>query len=295
MISYKNCPVCNSDDFNTIFSAKDYTVSGETFAIAACRNCSLRFTQDIPSSENIGKYYASEKYISHSDTQSGFINKVYHFIRKKTLSDKKELIKDNTGKQSGKILDVGCGTGAFLHVMKQGGWECTGIEPDESARNKAAALYGIRPLGAEELYRLPEQTFDAITLWHVLEHVHELQRYVGRLRDLLSPAGKLFIAVPNYTSYDAEHFGQYWAAYDVPRHLYHFSPAAMKALLEKHGLVIKHMKPMWFDSFYVSMLSEKYKNGGNIFRAFFTGLISNWKTILQKDRCSSLIYIISRA
>lgn len=296
MIIYQYCPVCKSEDFENIFSAKDYTVSGEVFSVSECKNCTLRFTQNVPSSESSGKYYASETYISHSDTQTGVINKLYHCIRKKTLGDKKNLLNDSTGKQSGKMLDVGCGTGAFLHTMNTAGWECTGIEPDETARNKAAELYGLQPLPAEELFSLPKNNYDAITLWHVLEHVHELDKYAVQLRELLAPEGKLFIAVPNYKSYDAEYYGKYWAAYDVPRHLYHFSPESMKAMTEKHGLVIKNIKPMWFDSFYVSMLSEKNKNRtGNMLRAFYIGLKSNLRTLSKKEKCSSLIYIISKA
>ncbi len=296
MISYQYCPVCKGEDFQNILSAKDYTVSGEEFPVTHCKNCTLRFTQDVPDSMSIGKYYASDSYISHSDTQTGLVNKLYHFIRKKTLQDKKNLISISTGKQTGKILDVGCGTGAFLHTMKQGGWQCTGIEPDDAARIKAAELYGVQPLAAEELFTLPENTFDAITLWHVLEHVHELEKYAVQLRELLAPGGTLFIAVPNYTSYDAVYYKKYWAAYDVPRHLYHFSPASMKLLAENHGLVIQNVKPMWFDSFYVSILSEKYKTGrGNMLRAFYIGLKSNLKTLRNKEKCSSLIYVISKA
>lgn len=296
MITYKHCPVCKSEDLHGIFSAKDHTVSGESFPIVECKYCALRFTQDVPSPHKINKYYASENYISHSDTNTGIINKLYHFIRKKTLAGKKELIIKYTGMNEGKILDIGCGTGAFLYVMKEAGWECSGLEPDESARKKAAAMYGIHPSEEKALFALPKNSFDVITMWHVLEHVHELHEYAAQLRELLTPSGRLFIAVPNYKSYDAKYYGALWAAYDVPRHLYHFSPESMKLLMNKHDLIIKKIKPMWFDSYYVSMLSEKYRNGkGNIIRAFFVGLISNIKTLGSNEACSSLIYVISKA
>ena len=296
MIIYKQCPVCKSEAIQDKFSAKDYTVSQDSFTIFHCNNCSLRFTQNVPNQNEIGKYYASENYISHSDIQEGIVNRLYHIIRKKTLAAKKKIIQKETGKTKGKILDIGCGTGGFLHTMTHAGWECTGLEPDETARTKAFELYNIQPKSSEEIYFLPEIFFDVITMWHVLEHVHDLQEYVAQFCNLLAPAGKLFIAVPNYASYDAQHYGAYWAAYDVPRHLYHFSPESMKILMAQHGLVIKKMQPMWFDSFYVSMLSENYLTGkGNIFKAFFTGLISNLKTIFKKDKCSSLIYIITKA
>ena len=296
MIHYSQCPVCKSSSIQTVFSAKDNTVSKELFAVWHCNECSARFTQDVPKQETIGTYYASENYISHSDTQKGVINKLYHVVRKKTLAGKMNMIKKETGKEFGNILDVGCGTGAFLHTMQQAGWEIAGLEPDEAARTKARSLYNIEALPSDKILDLPANSYDAITLWHVLEHVHQLHEYVAQLKKLLTENGRLFIAVPNYTSYDAKTYKENWAAYDVPRHLYHFSPQSMKMLMNLHGLQVTKIKPMWFDSFYVSMLSEQYKNGkGNIIAAFFTGLVSNIKTIFDKEKCSSIIYIISKS
>ena len=293
MITYKACPVCESETITDCFVAEDYTVSHEIFSVWECSNCTHLFTQNIPAQNEIGKYYKSENYISHTDTQTGVINRLYHLVRKKTLNGKLHLIQKETDKQTGKILDIGCGTGAFLHHMKIAGWESTGLEPDEAARQKAKELYNISPQPSKELFNLPHHTYDAITMWHVLEHVHQLHGYVAQLKNLITESGSIFIAVPNYTSYDAQQYGNAWAAYDVPRHLYHFSPASMKNLVEQHGLTIKKIKPMWFDSFYVSMLSEKYKYGkSNLLKAFFIGFISNLKTILNKEKCSSLIYVV---
>jgi 2-polyprenyl-3-methyl-5-hydroxy-6-metoxy-1,4-benzoquinol methylase len=295
MIHYKQCPVCHSEKIQEFFSAKDYTVSSEKFAVVKCTACTHLFTQNVATQNEIGKYYKSENYISHSDTQTGFINKLYHAVRKRTLAAKKKLVQKETTKQQGKIVDIGCGTGAFLNTMKLAGWESTGLEPDDNARNKAAELYRITALASDELFSLPANTYDAITMWHVLEHVHQLQEYIAQLKNIITDKGKIFIAVPNYTSYDAMFYGEHWAAFDVPRHLFHFSPASMKKLVEQHGLEIQKIKPMWFDSFYVSMLSEQYKNGkGNIIKAFFVGLISNIKTMMDKEKCSSLIYVIGK-
>jgi 2-polyprenyl-3-methyl-5-hydroxy-6-metoxy-1,4-benzoquinol methylase len=295
MITYTQCPVCHSTQIQDVFSAKDYTVSNETFTIVKCSACLHMFTQNVASQNEIGKYYQSENYISHSDTQKGIINKLYHAVRKRTLAGKKDLVEQETGKQQGKILDIGCGTGAFLHTMKQARWQNTGLEPDDAARKKALELYNITPLPSHEIFDMPQSTYDAITMWHVLEHVHQLHEYIAQLKNLLTINGRIFIAVPNYTSYDAQHYAAHWAAYDVPRHLYHFSPTSMKNLVEQHGLTIKKIKPMWFDSFYVSMLSEQYKNGkGNIVKAFFIGFVSNLKTVFNKEKCSSLIYVIGK-
>jgi 2-polyprenyl-3-methyl-5-hydroxy-6-metoxy-1,4-benzoquinol methylase len=204
-------------------------------------------------------------------------------------------VQTETGKQQGKILDIGCGTGAFLNTMTLAGWESTGLEPDDAARKKAQELYNINPKPSHEIFNLPHNTYDAITMWHVLEHVHQLHEYITQLKNMLTTNGRIFIAVPNYTSYDAQYYAAHWAAYDVPRHLYHFSLASMKNLVEQHGLTIKKIKPMWFDSFYVSMLSEQYKNGkGNIVKAFFIGFVSNLKTLFNKGKCSSLIYVIGK-
>ncbi|MEO8109123.1 MAG: class I SAM-dependent methyltransferase [Ginsengibacter sp.] len=277
-----------------VFTVKDYTVSLEDFEIWECKHCTLRFTQNIPEVEEIARYYQSENYISHSDTQEGFINKLYHQVRKKTLLKKKNLVKKLTGKKNGSILDIGSGTGAFLNTMQLANWQVKGIEPDEMARKKSLELYGVQLNAAEDLYTLPANSFDAITMWHVLEHVHDLHGYINQVNDLLRPGGKIFIAVPNYTCYDEEVYKEYWAAYDVPRHLYHFSPKAMKELLELHGLSIDSVRPMWYDSFYVSLLSEKYKTGkSNPARAFLNGMISNSKAMLNIKKCSSVIYVAS--
>lgn len=296
MIHYTGCPVCGSSNIQQQITAIDQTVSKQQFEIWHCNACTARFTQDVPELEKIGDYYKSDSYISHSDTKKGFINWLYHVIRNRTLASKKKLLVKETGLLKASLLDVGCGTGAFLNYMRTQGWGVVGLEPDETARQKAAELYSIEPEPIQNLFIQKPGSFNAITMWHVMEHVHDLHGYMDQLKNLLAPTGKLFIAVPNYTSYDAELYEQYWAAYDVPRHLYHFSPASMKLLIEKHGMKLDSVKPMLFDSFYVSMLSEQYKYGkGNILRAFWNGLMSNKKALADKDKCSSVIYIISKS
>jgi 2-polyprenyl-3-methyl-5-hydroxy-6-metoxy-1,4-benzoquinol methylase len=192
-------------------------------------------------------------------------------------------------------LDVGCGIGAFIDVMKQKGWQVEGVEPDGDARKLANELFQLSIKQPSALFDFPPSSFDAITLWHVLEHVHDLHNYIKQLKTLLKKSGKLFIAVPNYQSLDSEIYRLKWAAYDVPRHLYHFSSKAIQVLVEQNGLKITGKKPMWFDSFYISLLSSKYLNGyTNWLGAGISGLRSNFKALLNKDRCSSLIYIISK-
>lgn len=294
-VHYTKCPVCGSDKINPLLTVKDFSVSGEEFVLWQCTDCSLRFTQDVPEEIEIGPYYKSEDYISHTNTSKGFINKTYQRVRNYTLQKKAALIIQQTGVQRGSLLDVGCGTGGFLHVMKEKGWEITGIEPDDDARNIAQQLYNFTPLQPNAINDLPEQSFDAITLWHVLEHVHDLQGYIQKLKALLKSSGKLFIAVPNYQSTDASIYRTHWAAYDVPRHLYHFSPKSIEVLMQKNGLKLTAKQPMWFDSFYISLLSSKYRNGKTGYiSSFINGVRSNLTALFNKDRCSSIIYIIEK-
>jgi len=294
-IHYTHCPVCGSADLKNKWKAKDHTVSGELFDIAVCAACSLAFTQDVPDAASIGPYYKSENYISHSNTAKGLVNSIYHAVRKRTLAKKRKLVAAGTGLSQGSLLDVGSGTGAFVQDMQQHGWSVTGLEPDADARQVASQDYGVSLQDINAFYQLPAASFDAITLWHVLEHVHDLQPYVQQLKKLLKEKGRLFIAVPNYTSYDAGVYKDYWAAFDVPRHLYHFSPESMRVLMEKNGLKVLQYKPMWYDSFYISLLSSKYKNGRtNWFAAGWNGFVSNLKALFNVQRCSSVIYMIGK-
>jgi SAM-dependent methyltransferase len=294
-IAFKACPVCASASIGKKLAAEDYTVSHQSFDIWQCAQCTLRFTQNIPDLLSVAAFYQSDAYISHTDTSEGFINRLYHAVRKRTLQRKLQLVEKATGIQKGSLLDIGAGTGAFVNTAQLNGWETTGLEPDDNTRQRAAVLYGLTLQNADSLFQLPAGGFDAITLWHVLEHVHDLHGYMEQIKNLLKKNGRALIAVPNYTSYDASVYQQYWAAYDVPRHLYHFSPTAIEKLLQLHGLQLLQVKPMWYDSFYISMLSEQYKNGkGNLVKAVWMGLCSNIAGLLNRRRCSSLIYIIGK-
>ena len=294
-VHYSNCPVCDSRNINPLLTVKDHSVSGDDFVIWQCSECNLRFTQDVPDEQSIKSYYRSSDYISHTNTNKGLINKLYQKVRGYTLRRKAKLVIAQTVRQ-GKVLDIGAGIGAFLNAMKEKGWDVTGIEPDEGARGRAKQMFNLSLQDTHGLRQLPANHFDAITLWHVLEHVHQLHGYVEQLKTLLKKEGKIFIAVPNYQSFDSSVYKLYWAAYDVPRHLYHFTPKALHALVQKHGLKISTKKPMWFDSFYISLLSSKYKNGRTKWiGAGLSGLRSNIKALMNSDYCSSVIYIIQKS
>ena len=291
-----NCPVCNSKNTYFALKVKDHSVSGEFFDVFECSRCSLRFTHLAPPGEKIGVYYESEDYISHSNTRKGFINSLYHSVRHHTLSIKFHQIEKYTGLKQGHHMDVGAGTGSFVQYMNEHGWRSQGIEPDAKARELAMTHHSTRLLPSEMFETLLPETFDAVSMWHVLEHVHDLYPYLHQIKKILKSRGLAFIAVPNYTSFDGRKYGPFWAAYDVPRHLYHFSPASMKWLLPAAGFQLTGMIPMWYDSFYISLLSEKYKNGYSSFpKGIISGAISDLKALRNKERCSSLIYIASKA
>jgi 2-polyprenyl-3-methyl-5-hydroxy-6-metoxy-1,4-benzoquinol methylase len=293
-LHYSQCPVCQHHPLAEVFSAKDETVSQQYFKIQECPQCTLRLTQDVPNAASISDYYKSDTYISHTNTAKGFIHFLYKTVRTLTLRKKRKLVENITGIRQGNLLDVGAGTGAFVKEMRSAGWLVTGLEPDSDARLVAKNQFDTTLLPIDHLQQLTANTFDAITLWHVLEHVHDLNGYINTLKQLLATNGKLLVAVPNYTAKDAAIYQQHWAAYDVPRHLYHFSPQAMQQLMAKHGLKIVNHQPMWFDSFYICMLSSKYKNGKvNLVAAFLNGLKSNWQARKNAARCSSVIYVIA--
>lgn len=293
---FSACPICNKEDIASLLHTKDYSLTGEDFQIIQCANCTLEYTDPAPSKQDIAPYYNFPSYISHTDTKEGLVNQLYHKVRNHTLTQKTNWVQSLFTGHKGQLLEVGAGTGAFAHSMLKKGWKVTALEPDETSRQIALENYDLNLLPIEDLFQLEPAKYEVITLWHVLEHVHDLNAYMKTFNNLLKPNGRLIIAVPNYTSYDAVFYKKYWAAYDVPRHLYHFSPLSMHYLVKKHKMSIVQKLPMWFDSFYVSLLSEKYKNSGmfGMLRAFFIGCISNVKALRNTDRGSSIIYEIKK-
>jgi 2-polyprenyl-3-methyl-5-hydroxy-6-metoxy-1,4-benzoquinol methylase len=289
------CPVCSGRDFIPALTCIDYFVSNEEFQIKKCNSCGFKITDNIEDEENIGRYYQSEEYISHSNTSKGLVNLVYHMVRKYMLGRKRRLVEKVSALKHGHILDVGTGTGFFLDEMKKHNWRVTGIEKSEKARRFAKSEFNLHNLPSENLFKLKEKNYDVITLWHVLEHIHLLDKNMQEFLRLLKNNGKLVIAVPNHDSYDAKHYKEFWAAYDVPRHIWHFCPTQMKQFAEKHGFRFKSLHPMPFDSFYVSMLSEKYKKSKlALLQGLFYGKISWLLSLFNKAKCSSVIYVLEK-
>ena len=270
----------------TNLKIKDYSVSKEEFDLIYDEKLDKYATLPVP--ENLDQYYLSEDYISHTDSKKGLFEKAYHFIKRFMLKKKLQLISSRV--HQGSLLDIGAGTGDFLKQAKNEGWKVTGIEPSPDARRKASEK-GIDLF--QNIDSVSTQKFDAITMWHVLEHVPDLQYQIEWLKYHLNEKGVLFVAVPNFNSLDAKHYKNFWAAWDVPRHLHHFSTKSIKILFEAHGFILEETKPLIFDSFYVSLLSEKYK-ASSFFQpwsAFLTGLRSNWSA-RRSGEYSSLIYVL---
>ncbi|MDD2381648.1 MAG: class I SAM-dependent methyltransferase [Mariniphaga sp.] len=295
LFTVEKCPVCGNGHFKPFMSCTDYFVSHEVFEIQECRGCGFKFTANAKDEQHIGKYYQSEEYISHSNTSKGLVNFVYHRVRNYMLGQKRRLVESSTGLKSGILLDVGAGTGFFLDEMKRHGWQVSGTEKSVDARIFARQEFGIEVAEPGQLFRFEKDSFDAVTLWHVLEHIHQLNENMKALSRVLKPGGMLIIAVPNYTSYDALHYKEFWAAWDVPRHLWHFGPEQIKPFGEKYGFRLNSIHAMPFDSFYVSMLSEKYKKSKLAFlKGVVHGKISWLNSLMNKGKCSSVIYVFEK-
>lgn len=275
-------------------TTKDYFLSHENFNILTCQDCGLMFTNPRPLDSDLWKYYQSEEYISHSNTKKGLVSSLYQAVRSYTLSSKERLL--NSFVSRGTLLDYGCGSGHFLAYCQTKGWSVSGVEPDDGARSIASqTVRKVYKTKEDLLANEPNTRFAAISLWHVLEHLPDLNSVISFLNNSLERDGALFVALPNPQSYDAKKYKGHWAAFDLPRHLYHFEKGSLCKLFEKHGFVLIETKPMYFDSFYVSMLSEKYLHGKTRFMpAMIRGLISNFKAV-RSGQYSSLIYVFRRA
>jgi len=270
-------------------NVKDYSVSKEAFELIHDEDLDMLYTSPKPNNSELSRYYESEDYISHTDGKRSIFEKAYHFVKGFALKNKLELI-NKLQKQKGNLLDIGAGTGDFLTVVKANNWNVEGFEPNEKAR-AIAHMKGLNL--TQNTSEFANASFDIITMWHVLEHVSDLDGQIKELKRLIKPSGTIIVAVPNFKSYDANYYKEFWAAYDVPRHLWHFSKTSIEKLFQKENLELSEVLPMKFDSFYVSLLSEKYKTGKmNFLKASYVGLKSNIKAKNNKEY-SSQIYIIN--
>ncbi len=295
-IIHTECPLCGGKKLQHQFSCKDQFATGEEFAIYKCEECSFVFTQNIPHENEIGRYYESPTYISHSDTNKGFINRCYHIVREIMLRRKAALV--NSLVDSGKthLLDYGAGTGYFARAMQRHDWEVTAIEKSEQARQYSKEQFGFEMQPVESLDNYEDGYFDVVTMGHVMEHIQNINEFWGKLYRILDANGIAVIALPNSASYDAQLYREHWAAYDVPRHLWHFSPSTVMKFGRKHGFILERQFTMPFDGFYISMLSERYKGSklpliGGVWNGLL-GWLASWS---KKSASSSIIYVFRKA
>jgi 2-polyprenyl-3-methyl-5-hydroxy-6-metoxy-1,4-benzoquinol methylase len=296
MIHYHKCPLCSSENISIHLKTADYFLSKEEFSLFKCNECGFIFTQDHPDNAGIGRYYDSDEYLSHSETKSGLFSSIYRLSRRMMLGRKVKIVSKLSGLKKGSILDIGSGTGHFLNVLQKAGWNVRGVEINDKARQYSISEFGLEILDPVKLQAFEPGSFDCITLWHVLEHFQDPFSYAQEILRLLKPGGSCIIALPNSGSYDVEYYSIFWAAYDVPRHLWHFTPETFKIFAKKSGFEVKEISPLPLDVFYISVLSEKYK-GATV--PFVSGMVKGlWFSLLSlfnKQRSSSLIYSICKS
>lgn len=295
MITHTVCPLCSSGELSLFLRCTDHLLSKEEFSLFKCSECGFIFTNEYPDGQSIGRYYESDDYISHYDNAKGFMNIIYLYARNIMLHRKRTIVQKATGLKKGRILDIGCGTGYFAGEMKKGGWDILGIEPNKKARDFGSECFAIDIITPEQISGLTDRSFDCITMWHVMEHLHDPFYIASQIGRLLKPGGICLTALPNSDSFDAGHYGRFWAAYDVPRHLWHFSPDQFDLFAEKTGFKISDIRTLPLDVFYISILSEK--NKGNRFY-FITGMIKGLsftvQSLFRRSKSSSLIYLLTR-
>jgi 2-polyprenyl-3-methyl-5-hydroxy-6-metoxy-1,4-benzoquinol methylase len=293
MKKISTCPLCGKSDILPYLKTKDYFLTNESFTISKCGYCGLLFTNPVPSEKDLEKYYLSDEYLSHSKAKKGAFSKIYNIIRNYSIRKKYQLISGFVTK--GSILDIGCGTGETLKYFSDNGWLTKGIEPSDNARTFAVEKLGLSVEEEEYISTINSKSYDVVTMWHVLEHVSQLNERMQQLKKIVKDDGVVIIALPNYKSWDTQYFSEKWAAWDVPRHLYHFSKDTFSKLAQKHDLKIIEIIPMKFDAFYVALLSEKYRSKKmNYPKAFFQGIKSNQWAKKNDGNYSSLIYILKK-
>lgn len=287
------CFVCNNVGFQPFIQTKDYFLTFENFELWKCSKCELLITWPIPDKRKLQEYYTSENYRSHNLKEKSFQNFVYRLLRSYNLGYKHRIITKYV--KSGYIIDVGCGTGDFLNYCKIHGWKTDGVEPNQAARSVSAEKFGFRIFEDKIKVNCVPGTVDVVTMWHSLEHIVDPIDQLTWNYGVLKKGGILVVALPNYLSWDSKYYGKYWAAYDTPRHLYHFSGMTIDILANKTGFKMIKAKPLLMDAFYISLLSEKYKGKqSNYLRAFFSGIKSNLHAKFNKHGFSSMVYVLKK-
>jgi 2-polyprenyl-3-methyl-5-hydroxy-6-metoxy-1,4-benzoquinol methylase len=295
MVHHNACPLCLSGKVALKFGCTDHFISREVFQIAQCADCGFQFTQDSPDEKEINRYYESEEYVSHSNTSKGFVNSLYQIARSFMLHRKLAIVQKASGLKTGHLLDIGSGTGHFADIMNRSGWKVKGIEINDKAREFSQSQFELDVISPDQIASVGSESFDCITLWHVLEHFHNPYKYAADIHRILKPGGVCLIALPNSGSPDAAHYKEFWAAYDVPRHLWHFNPETFKLFAEKSGFRLKELRSLPIDVFYISALSEKYtKSSLSFIKGMIRAKFYAFRAFFNKEKSSSVIYILKK-
>jgi 2-polyprenyl-3-methyl-5-hydroxy-6-metoxy-1,4-benzoquinol methylase len=261
---------------------KDEAFTKESFKLIRDK---LGILKTKPKPKDLTKYYEFEDYISHKENSISLVDIIYDLVKSLMFNTKLKILKSNQPDIKS-VLDYGCGTGEFASYLSKKGIRSSGVEPTKKAFDQANKA-GVKL--HKDLNKV-EGTFDAITLFHVLEHVEDYIKVLKDLKAKLNPGGLLVIAVPNYKSYDACYYKEKWAAWDVPRHLWHFKRQDFSSIAELLNLKLVHVKPMRFDAYYISMISESYK-GNHKLKGVYRGWKSNRKA-KKTGEYSSNIFVM---
>lgn len=269
------CNLCASDQAELYCEGRDRQLGGERrFRFVRCRQCGLIYLNPRPLRDEMSRYYPDdyEPFVRPSCSQSGSLAQwgYARYLEKR----RKALMR---WKESGLLLDVGCATGDFLAHMAQYDWQVQGVEPSLSASERARQEHHLDVLtGDLSQSRFPDRHFDVVTLWDVLEHLHDPLGALTEIHRILKDDGLLVIELPSTRCFDARLFGPYWIGLDVPRHLYVFPPAPLKAMLRKAGFQI---------------FSRRCSSGG--YGAFMLSL-SFWLKDQQHERLMRIVEFLSR-
>jgi SAM-dependent methyltransferase len=295
MLHHNDCPVCGNGNIRLLHEAADHLVTGNKFAVWHCSNCDFAFTQDAPDEKDAGVFYESADYISHTDTSRSLFEKIYQAVRRFMLRRKRQLVENRSGFRTGRLLDIGSGTGHFLNTMKEAGWKVSGIEINSGAREYSVSKFGLEVTTPGGINAFPTGGFDCVTLWHVAEHIYDLDDTFSEIKRILSAEGCVVVALPNSGSADADLYRGNWAAWDVPRHLWHFSENSFRLFAENSGFTVSAVSILPFDVFYISVLSEK--NSGSkmpMFKGMLRGLCFSFRTLFKREKGSSLVYVLKK-
>lgn len=290
-MEYISCNLCGSSDNEKYYQVRDYNYGMPgVFTIVQCRRCGLVYLNPRPTQGEISSFYPESRYHPFKAIHGAgaTIPGSTHWKRALWLTRRTQV---------GTVLDVGCGSGLFLLAMGALGWNCVGVEPNETAAQHAREVAGLEVLAGDVFAINQVATYDVITLWDVLEHVHSPLDVLVHCNRLLNSDGVIALHAPNWASIERRLFGERWTALDSPRHLYHFSPGTIKQLLKRSGFRVEtlHAKApvLTLASNVLRWAGDRlYREGRS--KAFMAKTQSNRKSSPKRLSLIHLVHILMR-